>query len=120
MGNSSSSSTQPPSPDNVNQNASPISTESGGKGMSKDEMQKLAVSAMSGVPSECPMHGDSKPTGGCPVQHDAKGGTTDIDPLNMVRKLKFRARLFKTNKVGCQKDIKITAIFCQKSYKEHL
>lgn len=84
MGNSSSSSTQSPAPDNVNQNASPISTESGGKGMSKDEMQKLAVSAMSGVPSECPMHGDSKPTGGCPVQHDAKGGTTDIDPLNMM------------------------------------
>lgn len=84
MGNSNSSSPQPPASDSTNQNASPIPNSNlGGKGMNKDEMQKLAVSAMSGVPSECPMRGESQSTSGCPIQHGAQK-SQDVDPLNMM------------------------------------
>lgn len=80
MGNSGSSTTQPPALDNLNKNATPIPDTNK---MSKDEMQKLAVNAVSGAPSECPMHGESQKTSGCPVQHDAKN-SQEVDPRNMM------------------------------------
>ena len=83
MGNSSS---QAPAAD-TNQNATPAPAETnlGGRGMSKEEIQKFAVSALSEVPSECPMHGGSPaPSSGCPVQHGGQD-KENIDPSNMVR-----------------------------------
>ena len=79
MGNSSS---QPSASENANQNSA---ASLGGKGMSKEEVQRLAVSALSEVPSECPMHGGPPPGSGCPIQHDGPNNTQDVDPLNMVR-----------------------------------
>ena len=84
MGNSSS---QPPDIENVNKNANPMEESNlGGKGMSKEEVQRLAVSALSEVPSECPMHGNSPPnaSSGCPIQNNSQN-KQDVDPLNMVR-----------------------------------
>ena len=79
MGNSSS---QPSASENANQNSA---ASLGGKGMSKEEVQRLAVSALSEVPSECPMHGGPPTGSGCPIQHDGQNNTQDVDPLNMVR-----------------------------------
>ena len=83
MGNSSSQGAA----GDASQNAvpAPAETNLGGKGMSKEEKQKLAASALSEVPSECPMHGGAPPpTSGCPVQHGG-AGKENVDPTNMVR-----------------------------------
>ena len=83
MGNSSSQATT----GDTSQNAAPAPAETnlGGKGMSKEEIQKLAVTALSEVPSECPMHGGAPPpSSGCPVQHGGQG-KENVDPTNMVR-----------------------------------
>lgn len=81
MGNSSSQA----STTDINQNAIPTADANlGGKGMSKEEIQRLAVSALAEVPSECPMHGQSQPSSGCPVQHGGQN-KENVDPANMVR-----------------------------------
>lgn len=56
-----------------------------GKGLSAQEMQKMAVS-LSTAPSECPMHTETAPQqiSECPMTQGELGNQNDINPDNMV------------------------------------